>query len=179
MTKQKVWSQMLIAAPAVALLMLGGPGAAFAAKTVTTETETAHKASQEASSSAAQKSDREGVSDPESGAGESSSRARANAELAGGHIRVSSMNPSGHTGMVVALNPRHIHGPGCGHDRVRHGDHIDYVVNGRLLHRHGDHYDDHGPVRLLEGDDEGRVPASGSRAPRQVCPAPVRGGWFF
>jgi hypothetical protein len=42
----------------------------------------------------------------------------------------------------------HIHGPSCGHETVPHGDHIDYLVNGRLHHPHGDHCDDHGPVQL-------------------------------
>ena len=42
---------------------------------------------------------------------------------------------------------RHVHGPGCGHVAVEHGDHIDYVHDG---HRHavhvtgdGKHYDEH------------------------------------
>jgi hypothetical protein len=38
---------------------------------------------------------------------------------------------------------------GCGHEQVPHGDHVDYLVNGRLHHRHGDHCDDHGPVLVL------------------------------
>ena len=42
----------------------------------------------------------------------------------------------------------HEHGPNCGHEAVPHGDHIDYLVNGRLHHPHGDHCDDHGPVQL-------------------------------
>src|ERR1700719_2738991 len=29
------------------------------------------------------------------------------------------------------------------------GDHLDYLVNGRLHHTHGDHCDDHGPVQLV------------------------------
>jgi hypothetical protein len=37
---------------------------------------------------------------------------------------------------------------GCGHPLVPHGDHFDYLVNGRLHHRHGDHCDDHGAVTL-------------------------------
>lgn len=36
-----------------------------------------------------------------------------------------------------------------GHETVPHGDHEDYIVNGRLHHRHGDHCDDHGPVKVL------------------------------
>ncbi len=36
----------------------------------------------------------------------------------------------------------------CGHEKVPHGDHVDFLVNGRLHHPHGDHCDDHGPVTL-------------------------------
>src|SRR5258708_2807156 len=42
----------------------------------------------------------------------------------------------------------HVHGPGCGHPEIPHGDHIDYLVNGRMHHMHGDHCDDHGAVQL-------------------------------
>jgi len=42
----------------------------------------------------------------------------------------------------------HVHGAGCGHDAVPHGDHTDYVVDGHLHHAHGSHCDDHGPVRV-------------------------------
>ena len=37
----------------------------------------------------------------------------------------------------------------CGHETVPHGDHVDYLYEGRLHHRHGDHCDDHGPVNVL------------------------------
>jgi hypothetical protein len=40
----------------------------------------------------------------------------------------------------------HQHGPGCGHEPVRHGDHVDYVVAGHLHHPHDRHCDDHGPA---------------------------------
>src|ERR1700730_911543 len=40
----------------------------------------------------------------------------------------------------------HVHGPGCGHDEVPHGDHVDYRVSGHLHHPHGDHCEDHGPL---------------------------------
>lgn len=40
----------------------------------------------------------------------------------------------------------HVHGPECGHERVPHGDHVDYLVDGHLHYPHGDHCDDHGPV---------------------------------
>lgn len=44
----------------------------------------------------------------------------------------------------------HRHGPGCGHEAVPHGDHIDYLVEGRLHHPHGDHCDDHGVVEVVQ-----------------------------
>jgi hypothetical protein len=31
---------------------------------------------------------------------------------------------------------------------VSHGDHQDFIVDGRLHHAHGDHCDDHGPVKI-------------------------------
>jgi hypothetical protein len=42
----------------------------------------------------------------------------------------------------------HEHGPGCGHEPVRHGEHLDYLVDGHLHHPHGDHCDDHGAVEV-------------------------------
>ena len=48
----------------------------------------------------------------------------------------------------------HVHGPGCGHEAVPHGDHIDYIVDGRLQHPHGDHCDDHGPVEVVENEEK-------------------------
>jgi hypothetical protein len=60
-------------------------------------------------------------------------------------IEISATNP-------VQCTPQtrcsHTHDPSCGHERVPHGDHVDYLVNGRLHHPHGDHCDDHGPVQL-------------------------------
>jgi DNA-binding transcriptional ArsR family regulator len=38
---------------------------------------------------------------------------------------------------------RHVHGEGCGHVAVPHGDHVDYVHDGHRHAAHGDHYDDH------------------------------------
>ncbi|ABX04712.1 conserved hypothetical protein [Herpetosiphon aurantiacus DSM 785] len=37
----------------------------------------------------------------------------------------------------------------CGHEMIPHGDHVDYLYEGRLHHRHGDHCDDHGPVTVV------------------------------
>ncbi|WP_162064369.1 hypothetical protein [Vibrio taketomensis] len=61
-------------------------------------------------------------------------------------IEASEVNPN-------ACNPvhtcqGHVHGPGCGHEAIQHGDHIDYIVDGRLHHQHGEHCDDHGPIEV-------------------------------
>jgi zinc transport system permease protein len=37
----------------------------------------------------------------------------------------------------------HVHGPECGHVAVPHGDHVDYVHDGRRHAAHGKHYDEH------------------------------------
>jgi hypothetical protein len=66
-------------------------------------------------------------------------------------IDVTAQNPArctpenGHKGHEAG----HVHGPGCGHEAVPHGDHIDYLVDGRLHHHHGDHCDDHGPLDIV------------------------------
>jgi hypothetical protein len=50
-------------------------------------------------------------------------------------------------GRRVAGHPAvHEHGPDCGHEPVPHGDHLDFLVDGRLHHPHAGHCDDHGPV---------------------------------
>ena len=47
-------------------------------------------------------------------------------------------------------HPRgHKHGPGCGHEAVPHGDHVDYLVDGHLHHPHGNHCDNHGPLEVV------------------------------
>lgn len=65
-------------------------------------------------------------------------------------LEVSDKNPdactSGHA--LSGHQAGHVHGPGCGHEAVPHGDHVDYLVEGRLHHLHGDHCDDHGPIDL-------------------------------
>ncbi len=41
------------------------------------------------------------------------------------------------------------HTDACGHEMVPHGDHMDYLVNGRLHHvKNGECYD-HGPVEVV------------------------------
>ena len=37
----------------------------------------------------------------------------------------------------------HVHGPGCGHPAVEHGDHVDYIHDGHRHAAHGGHYDEH------------------------------------
>ena len=44
---------------------------------------------------------------------------------------------------VVPEDHRHRHGPDCGHEAVRHGDHVDYVHDGHRHAPHGGHYDEH------------------------------------
>ena len=43
----------------------------------------------------------------------------------------------------------HVHGPGCGHEAVPHGDHVCYLVNGRRHHPHDGHCDDHRPLQVV------------------------------
>ncbi|MFT3769851.1 MAG: hypothetical protein QM820_30830 [Minicystis sp.] len=42
----------------------------------------------------------------------------------------------------------HAHDESCGHARVPHGDHVDFLVDGHLHHPHQGHCDDHGPVQI-------------------------------
>jgi hypothetical protein len=37
----------------------------------------------------------------------------------------------------------HVHGAGCGHTAVKHGDHVDYLHDGHLHQPHGDQVDEH------------------------------------
>ncbi|WP_134698791.1 hypothetical protein [Ammoniphilus sp. YIM 78166] len=60
-------------------------------------------------------------------------------------IPVSAVNPA----ECKPMNCGCTHDKECGHEMVPHGDHMDYLVNGRLHHVHGDHCDDHGPVELV------------------------------
>jgi hypothetical protein len=40
-------------------------------------------------------------------------------------------------------NHAHVHGPSCGHPRVRHDGHDDFLHEGHLHHAHADHVDEH------------------------------------
>lgn len=65
-------------------------------------------------------------------------------------LEVSKLNPSTCTnGHQCSGHGRsHVHGPGCGHEAVPHGDHIDYLVDGHLHHQHNGHCDNHGPLTV-------------------------------
>lgn len=62
---------------------------------------------------------------------------------------VNDLNPD-HCAPIEKHVAAHVHGPNCGHERVPHGDHVDYLVDGRLHHPHGGHCDDHGPIDVLD-----------------------------
>ncbi|MEM8984266.1 MAG: hypothetical protein AAGC71_14630 [Pseudomonadota bacterium] len=65
-------------------------------------------------------------------------------------IDVTASNPASCAPHDCQSHPAdHVHGPGCGHPAVPHGDHIDYLVDGHLHHPHGDHCDNHGPIKLV------------------------------
>ncbi|PWU18406.1 MAG: hypothetical protein C5B49_07215 [Bdellovibrio sp.] len=49
---------------------------------------------------------------------------------------------------------KHVHDDGCGHAKVMHGNHLDYLVDGRLEHPHGDHIDDHGQLEVEKDSQE-------------------------
>jgi len=62
-------------------------------------------------------------------------------------IEPSDINPAGcHPSNTCG---DHVHGPECGHEAVPHGNHICYIVDGRLHHVHDGHCDDHGPVDIV------------------------------
>ena len=44
---------------------------------------------------------------------------------------------------ATGSHDNHVHGPGCGHREVLHGDHTDYIHDGHRHAVHGDHYDEH------------------------------------
>ena len=66
-------------------------------------------------------------------------------------IEIDSANPNsctnGHT--CSGHDTNHIHGQGCGHEAIPHGDHIDYLVDGHLHHQHNGHCDHHGSLELV------------------------------
>lgn len=73
----------------------------------------------------------------------------ANGEVEEHVLAVNATNPDTcQGGHVCQAHPAdHVHGPGCGHPAVPHGDHVDYLVDGHLHHPHNGHCDNHGPVK--------------------------------
>ncbi|HEX4132462.1 MAG TPA: hypothetical protein VHZ24_20695 [Pirellulales bacterium] len=65
-------------------------------------------------------------------------------------VQVSAANPTTCTPKhdCSGHDAKHVHGPGCGHPAVPHGDHVDYLVEGHLHHPHGSHCDDHGKLEV-------------------------------
>lgn len=61
-------------------------------------------------------------------------------------IPVTASNPQGCT---AQLSDDHQHAQDCGHPKIPHGDHYDYVVDSKLHHSHGGHCDDHGTVEVV------------------------------
>lgn len=65
-------------------------------------------------------------------------------------LDISESNPNTCNPIDTCNSNGHVHGEGCGHEAVPHGDHIDYIVDGRLHHVHEGHCDDHGPVEIVK-----------------------------
>lgn len=65
-------------------------------------------------------------------------------------LDVNEKNPDVCKPVTDCCDSGHKHGKGCGHEAVPHGDHVDYIVDGRLHHPHGDHCDDHGEVNIVK-----------------------------
>ena len=65
-------------------------------------------------------------------------------------LDITAQNPAGctPTHRCEGYEAEHRHGTSCGHQAVPHGDHIDYLVAGRLHFTHGVHCDDHGILQL-------------------------------
>lgn len=61
-------------------------------------------------------------------------------------IPVNNQNPAEEKLIACACN----HNDDCGHEMVPHGDHMDYLVNGRLHHVHNGKCEDHGPVDIVK-----------------------------
>ncbi len=65
-------------------------------------------------------------------------------------IAVDGANPASCTPSHAcgAHDAGHAHGPGCGHEAVPHGDHVDFLVAGHLHSPCSGHCDDHGAVSV-------------------------------
>jgi len=45
---------------------------------------------------------------------------------------------------------KHKHSDTCGHPKILHEDHYDYIVDGHLHYVHGNHCDDHGVIMVAD-----------------------------
>jgi len=52
-----------------------------------------------------------------------------------------------------AHTSNHVHGPDCGHERIRHDDHFDYLVDDHLHHVTRDGCTDHGAPAATKPSD--------------------------
>lgn len=52
----------------------------------------------------------------------------------------------------------HVHGEACGHPRVQHGDHVDYLVGNCVHHVHDGHCDPHGSVTAISAAAAAQIP---------------------
>jgi len=64
-------------------------------------------------------------------------------------IEVDKEHPDRCTHRAERHDSRHVHGPTCGHEAVPHGNHVDYLVEGRLHYLHDGHCDDHGALKVV------------------------------
>lgn len=71
---------------------------------------------------------------------------------------------------VHAHRAAHVHGPGCGHIAIRHGDHIDYLRDGHLHHPTAVGHELH--VLAHEGHDHDHGTAHGTAAPHDHVHGP-------
>lgn len=58
---------------------------------------------------------------------------------------------------AIHENHPHVHGPGCGHTAIQHGDHVGYLHDGHLHCAHEGHYDEHA-IAVSSENPAGCVP---------------------
>ena len=62
---------------------------------------------------------------------------------------VDTSHPAAEQLIKHVIHADHDHAAMSEHMKVQHGDHFDYIHDGKLHHPHGDHVDDHGDVTLI------------------------------
>lgn len=88
-----------------------------------------------------------------------------------GCIPVTRLNPAGHTTVTYS-------GDFDNKPKIPHGNHVDVIVKGRLLHKHGRHYDDHGPIDIITPANIPKKPATNQKMAKHesISPAEKRQG---